>query len=154
MQRPRGFSLGRCRGLWKPKLKRRPSQSRVFGRSSKCVELLAAHCAIFPIDLSPKVCDLGTRMRIERGGLPAFFLSTRATFLNLLSWNRDDFFSLLHRRDAKFLAKKICVDGDLRLNLRREAINVFQDHRHTLVLSQFLACADQEVPVKNCDRTC
>ena len=61
---------------------------------------------------------------------------------------------LLHWRDAKFLAKKICVDGDLRLNLRREAINVFQDHRHTLVFSQFLACADQEVPVKNCDRTC
>ena len=61
---------------------------------------------------------------------------------------------LLHWRDAKFLAKKICVDGDLRLNLRRETINVFQDHRHALVLSQLLACADQEVPIKNRDRTC
>ena len=45
------------------------------------VELLAAHCAIFPIDLSPKVCGLGTRMRIERGGLPGLSLTTRSTFL-------------------------------------------------------------------------
>ena len=61
---------------------------------------------------------------------------------------------LLHWRDAKFLAKKICVDGDLSLNLRREPIDVFQDHRHALVLSQLLACADQEVPIKNRNRTC
>ena len=69
--------------------------------------------------------------------------ATEMTFPPLLNW-----------RDAKFLAKKICVDGDLRLNLRRETINVFQDHRHALVLSQLLACADQEVPIKNRDRTC
>lgn len=54
--------------------------------------------------------------------------------------------------NTKLLAKQRGINGDLRLCLRRETVDILHDHCHSLVLRKLFAGADQEVPVKDGDR--